>query len=218
MDTKDVVGQTTVPALYKETVENLQCSTADIERIASDSLTARMVALIKLAIALAIPNREMAVDALRQAKAVASEDDIAEMLFVVCALKSGPATAYGRLIFKFLDPSSEANDEIDERTQIQRDRALMTPFMSASPEAFAAFQRRASALKRKALSDKEYELISIACASITHCVYCLEGHGSNARKAGVTDREVADTLHLAISARTTATLQEWKGISASVLT
>jgi AhpD family alkylhydroperoxidase len=183
---------------------------SDVERIASESLSPRLAALIKLAVALSIPNREMVVECLQQARKIASDVDIAEAAASACGLKAGAATAYGRLVFKYLDPESHVDDPADKRTQIQKDRALMTQLRQGSPDAFEAAQRRASDSAKKALTIKEYELIAIACASVSQCVYCLEGHGGAARKAGATDREVADTLHLAISGRTSASLAEFR--------
>jgi len=216
MELNDLAAPGTTFSGCGDAVRAILESATDVERVASDTLTPRMLALIELAVALAIPNREMASACLRRARAVASHDDVAETVLAACALKAGAATAYGRLVFKFLDPGGQQEDAGDDRTQIQKDRALMTQFRAGSIEGFAAFQRRATASSRKALTEKEHELICVACASITHCIYCLEKHGSAARKAGATDREVADTLHLVISARTTATLFEWQAADASV--
>lgn len=183
---------------------------SDVELIACESLSPRLAALIKLAVALSIPNREMVAECLQQARKVALEIDIAEAATAACGLKAGAATAYGRLVFKYLEPESYVDDPTDKRTPIQKDRALMTQLREGSPDAFEAAQRRASASAKQALTTKEYELIAIACASVSQCVYCLEGHGGAARKAGATDREVADTLHLAISGRTSASLAEFR--------
>jgi AhpD family alkylhydroperoxidase len=202
-----------VLAKYDPAIKVIEASAFNVEGIASQSLSRRMTVLIKLAIALSIPNREMAAQCLLEAKEIASDADIAETVFATSGLKSGGATAYGRLVFKYLDPEQHIDDPTDGRTQIQKDRALMTQFRKGSPQGFEAWQLRSSAYPHEALTPKEYELICIACATITQCVYCLEGHGGAARKAGATDREVADTLHLAISARTAATLMEFEAVS-----
>src|SRR5258705_2211136 len=67
-----------------------------------------------------------------------------------------------------------------------------------SPEAMTAFQ----AWDKLALSDgaipKKYkELMAIAVALTTQCPYCIEVHRQAAVKAGVTEKELAEVVHLA---------------------
>lgn len=202
-----LVAADSVPRTHRDLLEATIVYAAKIERIASESLSHRLTALIKLAISLSIPNREWVSHCLREAKDVASDADIGDAVFAASGMKAGAATAYGRLVFKYLDP----NGVVDSgKTQFQSDRALMTQFRTASPAAFDAWQQRMGKSARVVLSDKEYELICIACSTVSQCVYCLEYHGGLARKAGATDREVADTLHLAISMRAVAGLVEWQ--------
>jgi len=202
---RKLVAADCVPVGHRPLLEATVDYAAKVERIASESLTPRMVALTKLAIALSISNREMVLHCLHEAKELASETDIGDAVFVASGMKAGAATAYGRLVFKYLDPGDIVVDG-----QIQSDRALMTQLRTASPAAFVAWQQRVGMSVRLALSDKEYELICIACATVSQCVYCLEYHGGQARKAGVSDREVADAVHLVISMRAMAEFVEWQ--------
>ncbi len=71
-----------------------------------------------------------------------------------------------------------------------------------SPEAMTAFQ----AWDKLALSDgaipKKYkELMAIAVALTTQCPYCIEVHRQAAVKAGVTEKELAEVVHVAAALR-----------------
>ena len=44
------------------------------------------------------------------------------------------------------------------------------------------------------LNKKTKELIAVACAHITQCPYCIEGHTKNAKKAGASPEEIAAEL------------------------
>jgi AhpD family alkylhydroperoxidase len=63
-----------------------------------------------------------------------------------------------------------------------------------APEAMKAFW----AFDKAALADgvipvKYKELIALGVAFTTQCPYCIEIHTGNARKAGATDAEIAET-------------------------
>ena len=52
---------------------------------------------------------------------------------------------------------------------------------------------------------KKYrELIAIAVAHTTQCVYCIEVHAKKAKKAGATKEEVAESVLLAAALRASA--------------
>jgi AhpD family alkylhydroperoxidase len=51
------------------------------------------------------------------------------------------------------------------------------------------------------LNVKTKELIAVACAHITQCPYCIEGHTQRAKKAGATDEEIAETIFVAVDMR-----------------
>jgi hypothetical protein len=60
MELNDLAAPGTTFSGCGDAVRAILESAADVERVASDTLTPRMLALIELAVALAIPNREMA--------------------------------------------------------------------------------------------------------------------------------------------------------------
>ena len=77
----------------------------------------------------------------------------------------------------------------------------------AAPEAMQAFQ----ALDKAALADgaipKKYkELIALAVALTTQCPYCLEIHAKQAKEAGATTEELAETTFVAMALRAGAAL------------
>lgn len=177
---------------------------------AEQSLSPRLHALVKLAVALAIPNSRLIKEARRLAESVASEVDIAGAVNAACHLRSGAAIAYGRLVFKLMENASEAAPENGHRSQIALDREFMTQLRKASPKPFDAMARLTTTRQGNGvISSLDYEIIAIAVATITQCVYCLELHGNKARELGATDQQIADAVHIAIAARYEATLSGW---------
>jgi AhpD family alkylhydroperoxidase len=71
-----------------------------------------------------------------------------------------------------------------------------------APEAFKAFVAfDQAAVKDGAIPRKYKELIAVAVALTTQCPYCIEIHTSNARKAGATEQELAETTLVAAALR-----------------
>jgi len=71
-----------------------------------------------------------------------------------------------------------------------------------APEAmksFWAFDK--AALADGAIPVKYKELIAVAVALTTQCPYCIDIHSGNARKAGATDTELAETAMVAAALR-----------------
>jgi AhpD family alkylhydroperoxidase len=57
-----------------------------------------------------------------------------------------------------------------------------------------------------AVPSKYRELIAIGIALTTQCPYCLDVHTANAKKAGATREELAETVHIAAALRAGAAL------------
>jgi AhpD family alkylhydroperoxidase len=73
---------------------------------------------------------------------------------------------------------------------------------SLAPEvmkAFWAFDK--AAVAEGAIPVKYKELIAVAVALTTQCPYCIDIHSGNARKAGATDAELAETAMVAAALR-----------------
>jgi AhpD family alkylhydroperoxidase len=71
-----------------------------------------------------------------------------------------------------------------------------------SPDSMAAFQAYdKAALAEGAIPKKYKELMAIAVALTTLCAYCIEVHRTEALKAGVTNQELAETVHVAAALR-----------------
>ncbi len=63
--------------------------------------------------------------------------------------------------------------------------------------AFAQFNQKI--FEAGALSEKTKELIAVACAHITHCPYCIDGHTRKAKEAGATNEEVAEAIMVGVA-------------------
>jgi AhpD family alkylhydroperoxidase len=57
-----------------------------------------------------------------------------------------------------------------------------------------------------AIPQKYRELIALGVALTTQCPYCLDVHTANAKKAGATRQELAETVHIAAALRAGAAL------------
>jgi AhpD family alkylhydroperoxidase len=71
-----------------------------------------------------------------------------------------------------------------------------------APEEMAAFRAYdKAALADGAIPKKYKELMAIAVALTTQCPYCIEVHRQEALKAGVTEQELAEAVHVAAALR-----------------
>jgi AhpD family alkylhydroperoxidase len=66
-------------------------------------------------------------------------------------------------------------------------------------EAFQDFDEKV--FTEGALSTRVKELIAVAAAHITQCPYCIEAHTKRAKKAGATEKEVAEAIFVAMALR-----------------
>ena len=63
-----------------------------------------------------------------------------------------------------------------------------------------------AALADGAIPKKYKELMAIAVALTTQCPYCIELHRQGALKAGVTEQELAEAIHVAAALRAGAAI------------
>jgi AhpD family alkylhydroperoxidase len=66
-------------------------------------------------------------------------------------------------------------------------------------KAFWAFDK--AAVAEGAIPVKYKELIAVAVAVTTQCLYCIDIHANNARKAGASEVEIVDATMVAASLR-----------------
>ena len=80
---------------------------------------------------------------------------------------------------------------------------LMRELKQLAPEEFKAWLDldKIVSLKDRHIPPKYRELIALAVAHSTQCVYCLEAHAKKAKKAGATREEVAETIFIAAALR-----------------
>ena len=71
-----------------------------------------------------------------------------------------------------------------------------------APEAMTAFRAYDKvSLADGAIPKKYKELMAIAVALTTQCAYCIEVHRQEALKAGVTEQELAEAIHVTAALR-----------------
>lgn len=71
-----------------------------------------------------------------------------------------------------------------------------------SPKTMAAFRAWDKvALEEGAISKKHKELIAIGVALTTQCPYCIEVHRQEALKAGASEQELTEVIHVAAALR-----------------
>jgi AhpD family alkylhydroperoxidase len=78
---------------------------------------------------------------------------------------------------------------------------------SSAPEATSAFWAYdKAALAEGAIPKKYKELMAIAVALTTQCPYCIELHRQAAVKAGATEQELAEAIHVTAALRAGAAI------------
>jgi len=75
----------------------------------------------------------------------------------------------------------------------------MATLTSEITAAFWAYDK--AALTEGAIPKKYKELMAIAVALTTQCPYCIEVHRQGALKAGATEQELAEAIHVAAALR-----------------
>lgn len=83
------------------------------------------------------------------------------------------------------------------------DLSLLAELRKLDPSGFEGFVALDKTVGRTdgAIPQKYRELIALGVALTTQCPYCLDVHSANAKKAGATRQEVAETVHIAAALR-----------------
>ncbi|TWP38494.1 carboxymuconolactone decarboxylase family protein [Leekyejoonella antrihumi] len=83
------------------------------------------------------------------------------------------------------------------------DMDLLSEVRKSAPREFAAWMQldQVVGIEDGAIPLKYRELIAIACAHVTQCVYCIEEHVGAAKRAGVSRDELAEAALLAAALR-----------------
>ena len=79
----------------------------------------------------------------------------------------------------------------------ERDPKVMEYFDEETLKAFMDWNGKVMAPGE--LDKKTKELVAVACAYMTRCPYCIEGHAKAAVKAGATKRELAEVIQIAMA-------------------
>jgi len=78
-----------------------------------------------------------------------------------------------------------------------RDPSAMECFDEETMKAFKDWNSRVMAPGE--LDKKTKELVAVACAYMTRCPYCIEGHAKAAVEAGATKEELAEVIQIAMA-------------------
>ena len=87
--------------------------------------------------------------------------------------------------------------------QNPKDRKYTQQLLDSAPEESSAFMNLKHTAERAdgIIPVKYRELMSVAVALTTQCAYCLESHIQNAKNAGATKQEIAETVFIASAIR-----------------
>lgn len=87
--------------------------------------------------------------------------------------------------------------------QSPKDRKHTKQLLESAPKESAAFMNLKHTAERTdgIIPVKYRELMSVAVALTTQCAYCMESHIQNAKKAGATKEEIAETVFIAAAIR-----------------
>jgi len=85
----------------------------------------------------------------------------------------------------------------------ENDVKLLKQMKELAPEEFRAWATLDGIVRREdgKIPRKYRELIALAVAHTTQCVYCIEAHTKAAKKVGATKEEVAEAVLLAAALR-----------------
>ncbi len=78
--------------------------------------------------------------------------------------------------------------------------AAMGKFAELKGDLLGAFMNfNMKVFEEGALPVKTKELIAVACAHITRCPYCIDGHTRKAKEAGAADEEIAEAVMVGVA-------------------
>ena len=127
-------------------------------------------------------------------KAGATKEEVAEAIFVATSLKAGSAIAHG---VNALNSYDEIEDEEYYKASYFNRFPELSNLNKDAFESFLDFDQKV--IKDGHLSNREKELIAIAVAHVTGCAYCIDVHVSSAKKIGITQEEIAESIFVAVA-------------------
>lgn len=129
--------------------------------------------------------------------------ELAEVVYVTAALRAGAAAAHGMMAMKLYEHAGK-EDAGPVTYHESTDRAYAKKLREAAPTEFTAYRNFADTAAGRedgALPTKWREVLAVAVALTTQCVYCLETHTAKAKKLGVTAEELAETVYITAALR-----------------
>lgn len=164
----------------------------DQQALSSGELTTKQKELIAVAIA-HITGCPYCIDlhVTNSKKEEVTLEELSESIMVATALKAGSALAHG---VNALNSYTDETEVLYKQQYFDR----IVEFSKLTGDSFSAFiDFDQKALKDGALSQKEKELIAVACAHTTGCPYCIDLHTKAAKKAGASLPEIAESVMVA---------------------
>jgi AhpD family alkylhydroperoxidase len=130
-------------------------------------------------------------------------EELSETVYVTAALRAGAAAAHGMMAMKLFEHAGK--EQAGPVTYHEStDRAYAKKLREAAPTEFAAYRNFADIAAGRedgAIPTKWREVLAVAVALTTQCVYCLETHTAKAKKLGVTEAELAETVYITAALR-----------------
>lgn len=121
-----------------------------------------------------------------------SKEEMTEAVLVATALKAGSALAHGVNALNAYDESKD--EELYKASYFNR----LKEFSKLNGDIFRSFvDFDSKSMKEGALSVKEKELIAVAVAHTTGCPYCIDIHTKGAKRANVSQEEIAESIMVA---------------------
>lgn len=136
-----------------------------------------------------------------------SAAELAELVYITAALRAGAGAAHGMMAMKLFERASDVGSAgVANETHYHEssDRAFAKLLRQAAPEEFAAYRKFSDVTVGRqdgAIEPKYREIVAIAVALTTQCVYCLESHTAKAQSLGVTKEEIAETVYVVAALR-----------------
>ncbi|WP_085991029.1 carboxymuconolactone decarboxylase family protein [Oceanobacillus senegalensis] len=123
-----------------------------------------------------------------------SKEEVAEAIFVATALKAGSSAAHGVSALNAYD--GKGDDELYKASYFAR----LKEFAELNGETFKAFiDFDQKSIKAQNITEKDKELIAVACAHTTGCAYCIDLHTKNAKKTGASLEEISEAIFVAVA-------------------
>lgn len=136
-------------------------------------------------------------------EAGATMEELAELVGTCVMMGGGPSTAFGRLALETAKAAgakdAEKKIELKEITEFEGELSDKDPVDALLKANIPEFAKKYSMIGKNVMRNgyltiKEKEMISLAIAMAVRCDGCMNYHGAQNAKVGVTEAELADVI------------------------